>query len=347
VQQRIGRVRTVAGADLAWAEVVPDGSAAPRGRPLLVVSGWLGHLGLSWDHADERAFLEGLARGGRLLRYDRAGCGLSGPPVSPPSLAAELDQVDAVADAAGGTLDVVGISLGAPVAAAWAAAHPDRVGRLVLYGGWADGTAIAAPAVRDHLLGLITAHWGLGSDVLTEIFAPDTGAAARAGMAAYQRASSDAATARALLELSYRIDVRGELGAVRAPTLVVHREGDRAAPLAQARALADGIPGAQLLVLPGRSHLPHVGDTDALVAAIRRFLGRRALRSGTGPLTPRQREVAALIGSGATNREIAERLGIEERSAEGHAERIRARLGLRSRAQIAAWWAAQPDAARK
>ena len=60
-------------------------------------------------------------------------------------------------------------------------------------------------------------------------------------------------------------------------------------------------------------------------------------------LTARQREVAALVSEGCTNREIAARLGIDERSAEGHVERIRLRLGFRSRAQIAAWYAAERD----
>jgi DNA-binding CsgD family transcriptional regulator len=125
--------------------------------------------------------------------------------------------------------------------------------------------------------------------------------------------------------------------------LVVHREQDRAAPVAQAEALAAGIAGAQLVVLPGRSHLPYVGDTDTLVATIRRFLGLRASRGGGARLTARQTEVAALISAGCTNREIAAQLGIDERSAEGHAERIRLRLGVRSRAQIAAWYAAEHD----
>jgi DNA-binding CsgD family transcriptional regulator len=87
--------------------------------------------------------------------------------------------------------------------------------------------------------------------------------------------------------------------------------------------------------------LPYIGDADSLARAIRRFLGLPALRRSTGPaLTPRQREVAALIADGLTNRQIAERLYITERSAESHVERIRDRLGFRSRSQIAAWFVA-------
>jgi DNA-binding CsgD family transcriptional regulator len=77
------------------------------------------------------------------------------------------------------------------------------------------------------------------------------------------------------------------------------------------------------------------------VATIRGFLGLPEVREPTPPtLTPRQREVAALVAEGLTNREIGRRLGIDERSAEGHLERIRLRLGVRSRAQVAAWWVA-------
>jgi pimeloyl-ACP methyl ester carboxylesterase len=335
VQQHLARLTMTDGTALAYATV-------GEGRPLLYVSGWLSHLELSWAPAEERAFYEALAEGCRLVRYDRAGCGMSGVLARPPTEEYELAQLDAIADTLGPEpFDLMGTSMGAPIAVAWAAAHPERVRRMVLYGGWVNGAQISTPEVRDHLLGLVESHWGLGSDVLTDIFAPDANAATRRRLAQYQRASSDAATARALLALSYELDVRDRLADVRAPTLVVHREHDRAAPVAQAEALADGIRPSELVVLPGRSHLPYVGDAQAVVAPVRRFLGLPASRRGAQTLTPRQREVAELVSEGCTNREIANRLGIDERSAEGHVERIRLRLGVRSRAQIAAWYSSQ------
>ena len=337
MQQRIGRVTTTDGAEIAYASI---GS----GRPLLYITGWLSHLELSWALPEERAFYESLATGCRLVRYDRAGCGLSAASDRPPSLTFELEQLAAVAETLGPEpFDLMGTSMGALVAVAWAAAHPDSVRRLVLYGGWVAGADISPPSVRDHLLGLVESHWGLGSDVLTDIFAPDARAAARAEFGRYQRESSTAATARSLLALSYDLDVTDRLAQVRAPTLVVHRAHDRAAPVAQAAVLADGIPGAQLVVLPGRSHLPYAGDAQAVVAPIRRFLGLRSLPRAPRTLTARQAEVAALISEGCTNREIAARLGIDERSAEGHVERIRLRLGFTSRAQVAAWYAGRRD----
>ena len=339
VQQRLDRVVLADGTAVAYASV-------GAGRPLVYVMGWLTHLELGWELPAERAFYESLAQGCRLVRYDRAGCGLSPAVDRPASLEFELEQLAAVAGTLGEPFDLMGTSMGVPVAVAWAAAHPDTVRRLVLYGGWVRGGDLSPPDVRDHVLGLVESHWGLGSDVLTDIFAPDADPSTRAALARYQRACSPASTARELLALSYELDVGNRVARVRAPTMVVHRVDDRAAPVAQAEALAGGIDGAELVLLPGRSHIPYAGDRDELVAVVRRFLGLPVARRRADGLTPRQREVADLVSQGCTNREIATRLGIDERSAEGHVERIRLRLGFRSRAQIAAWYGARRDLLR-
>jgi pimeloyl-ACP methyl ester carboxylesterase len=254
----------------------------------------------------------------------------------------ELEALAAVVEAVGAErFDLLGASLGAAVAASWAAEHPDRVDRLVLYGGWARGQEIAGPTVREHVLGLVAEHWGLGSDVLADIFAPDADVATRAAFVRYQRDAAPPDIARDMLALAYEVDVTAALGRIQAPTLVVHRDRDRAAPVEQGRRLAEGIAAVRFGLLPGRSHLPFVGDVDALAAEVRRFLGLAPLRRRAVPtLTARQREVAALVADGLTNREIAARLTITERSAESHVERIRDRLGFRSRSQIAAWFAA-------
>ncbi len=101
-------------------------------------------------------------------------------------------------------------------------------------------------------------------------------------LSADQRESASPETGNALLRLCHRIDLTASLGQVRAPTLVVHREHDRAAPLEQTQLMASGIPGAHLEVLPGRSHLPYVGDTDRLVKR-RGFLSSPLDLERTGP----------------------------------------------------------------
>jgi pimeloyl-ACP methyl ester carboxylesterase len=316
-------------------------ATAGSGPPLLFIGGWLSHLELSWALPAERYLFEALAQGRTLIRYDRPGCGLSDrQPDREWTLDDEITTVEAViTDADLAYFDVIGSSLGVPVAIEWAARHPDSVDRLVLYGGWARGADTAQPSVREHILGLIGSHWGLGADVLTDIFAPDASAGTRAALGNYQRQASSATTAGRLLELCYAIDVIESLQRVRTPTLVVRRDRDRAAPIDQSQVIATTIPGALLTVLPGRSHLPYIGDVDTLLLTVREFLGLPAHRRRPSlQLTGRQREVASLVTEGLTNRDIAERLGISERSAEGHVERIRIRLGVRSRTQVAAWW---------
>ena len=334
-RQRLGRARLPGGGRVTYA-------VTGSGPHLLVVPGWLSHLELGWALPVERVFHESLAQGRTLVRYDRPGCGLSDPYDGPRTVELELATIAAVAEALDlRRFDLLGLSLGAVVAARWAAERPDTVARLVLYGGWANGSDIGDEASRHHVLGLLAASWGLGSDLLTDLFAPDADAGTRRAIAGYQRAASSAETAVALLRLAYDLDVRAALPRIEAPTLVLHRAGDRAAPIAQGRAVAELVPGAEFVELAGRSHLPAIGDAESVITQVRRFLGLPRLRSSapTG-LTPRQTEVAALVAEGLTNRQLAERLVITERSAESHVERIRLRLGFRSRAQVAAWYVA-------
>ena len=187
--------------------------------------------------------------------------------------------------------------------------------------------------------------------MLADVFLPDGSAEARAHFARLQRDSASTEVAARLLAQCYELEVEGLLDRVAAPTLVLHRRDDRAIPYRLGRDLAARIPGARLVSLAGRSHLPYAGDAAAVVGAILAFLEPGASRPRPAPaarpagaLTPRQLQVAALVAEGLTNRQIAERLGIEERSAEGHLERIRQRLGVGSRAQVAAWWARRADA---
>ena len=335
VEQRLGLAHLADGTEVRFA-------VAGTGPIAIYVPGWVSHLELGWALPAEREFYEGLAAGRTLVRYDRPGCGLSGTTDRGDLVELELEVLQRVAAAVGAKrFDLIGASFGAPLAVRWAARHPESVARLILYGGWVDGSVVAAPAVREHVLGLVDQHWGFASDVLTEIFAPDADAGFRAVFSRYQRESASAASARRLLAACYGIDVADDLGRIRAPTTVIHRRDDRAVPFAEGQRLADGIDGARLTALAGRTHVPFVGGAHSVLNAMRRGLGLPPLDRATAPtVTPRQLQVAALVAQGCSNRQIADQLVITERSAESHVERIRARLGFRSRAQIAAWYVA-------
>ena len=155
---------------------------------------------------------------------------------------------------------MVGGSSGGLAAIAFAARFPERVSRLLLYGAYADGSSITSPEVGEAVVSTVRSHWGLGSRLLADIFLGEANSVEQERLARYQRAAASPEIAAALLELVYRNDVRAELERVRAPTLVVHRRGDRAIPYHLGRELAAAIPGATLIPLEGSAHFPWAGD---------------------------------------------------------------------------------------
>ncbi|NBC96402.1 MAG: alpha/beta fold hydrolase [Deinococcus-Thermus bacterium] len=193
------------------------------------------------------------------------------------------DDLAAVADAAGlARFPIFAASQGVPVAVAYAARAPERVSALVLYGGYAQGRALRdAPEERERaeaILTIIRAGWGRGGGAFATAFAslymPDASAEQLAHAAEMQLVSATPEAAAALRRAIDRFDVTERLAEVQAPTLVLHAEGDAVHPLAQARALAAGIPGAELHVLAGRNHVPLPGRPEwaDLVGGLEAFL---------------------------------------------------------------------------
>ncbi len=274
MEPRIAFHRTADGARLAYATV-------GRGPPLLVPPGWVGHLELVWAQPGFARFFEHLAERHTVVLYDRRGSGLSSRERPDGSFAVDLADFAAIAQVtAPGRFDVLAYSHGGPIAIAYAAAHPDRVERMVLYGAYAHGEAITAPAVRASLVGLVRAHWGVGSQALATLFIPghadDPDALEQ--LHRFQRAAASPERAGALLESVFEADVRAQVGAVRAKTLVVHRRHDHAIPARLGRELAASIPGAELVLLEGDVHLPWLGDADRVLDAVTEHLEGRARR---------------------------------------------------------------------
>ena len=315
-------------------------SAMGSGPPLLLDSGWVTHLRQQLELFAFGPFVAALAERFTVIRYDKPGCGLSAgrgaPDGDPPDLSfeAQIAVALAVADSAGADrFRMFGASQGGQLAAAIAARYPERVEELVLYGTCARGRDLAPAAVRESLVALVRSHWGLGSTMLASIFIPGPAPEEVAAFTRAQRLSASALVAGRSLEVYYGTDVAALLPAVRARTLVLHREADQATAFALGREVAALIPGATLVPLPGTSHLFYHGPWTEVRDAMLGFL-----RLPAGPrLTGRELEVAALIAAGLTNHAIASRLAIAPRTAEAHVENIRRKLGVRSRAQIAAW----------
>ncbi len=260
------------GVSIAWSQL-GDGPL-----DIAFVAGFISHQEVLWDEPRVAAFLERLASFSRLILWDKREQGLSDRVGRPPTLEESMNDLGAVLDAAGSRRPMLlGISEGGPMELLFAATHPDRVDRLVVYGSWArlmrapDYPQGLPPHVLEHLRGRLLAEWG-GPAVLDE-FAPS--AAADPGLSAWWarllRSAGSPRTAAQLLQLYDGIDVRAILGSITRPTLVLHRRGDRMIHADQGRYLADHIPNARYVELDGDDHLAFAGDMDAILDEVQLF----------------------------------------------------------------------------
>jgi pimeloyl-ACP methyl ester carboxylesterase/DNA-binding CsgD family transcriptional regulator len=315
-----------------------------EGPPLVLPAFWISHVGEDWGYPAFRRFVESLAQGRSVVRYDRSGTGLSDRDRRPATLTLEyeVEVLAALVDTLGfDRTALFGSSAGGPIGVAYAARSPERVERLVLYGTFAAGTSIGTPETQAAMVELVRSSWGLGSRVLADIFGPSASASERRELAAIQRTAATAATAARLIEFMYACDVRDSLSTLAMPTLIVHREDDRAIPVQHARELAALIPGAELVLLPGDAHPPWHGDSERLVETIAPFLHIRApaaapMRGDLDELTAREREILRLVAEGLSDPDIAERLVLSPHTVHRHVANIRRKLGLRSRSAAAA-----------
>lgn len=334
VEDQVVRYVKTAHGDIACAEV---GS----GPPLLIGGWWCGHLALNWEDPLFRAYVSRLAERFTVVRYDQPGRGLSGAAGYPRDLEDEIAATAEIVDALGvDRFAVLGASSGAAVAAGLAALLPDRVHRLVLYGAFADGADIAPESARRAMVNAVSAHWGLGSRLLADVFVPDADNAERERFARFQRLSATAEQAARSLAATYEIDATAYLAAVTAPTTVLHRRGDRAVPFALGVDVARRVRRATLVELHGEDHFPWRGDATAVADATLRGLGHpvrsRPALPGPEAVTDREREILRLVADGLTDVQIGERLTLSPHTVHRHIANARTKLGVRSRAAAAA-----------
>ena len=259
-------------------EVLGDGPV-----DLVFVMGWVSHLEYFWNEPSFARFLHRLSGMARLILFDKRGTGLSDrvSVTELPTLEQRMDDVRAVMEAAGSDRAVLlGVSEGGPLCALFAATHPARTEALIMVGSYArrmkapDYPWGATKEERDAFCQTILDEWGgpVGIDERAPSRASDEGF--REWWASYLRMGASPGAAVALTRMNAAIDVRAVLPTIRVPTLVLHRTGDRCLRVEEGRYLAEHIPGATFVEQPGFDHLPFVGDQEAMLSEIERFLSR-------------------------------------------------------------------------
>jgi pimeloyl-ACP methyl ester carboxylesterase/DNA-binding CsgD family transcriptional regulator len=340
--QRIRYLRTSDGVQLAWAE-------AGSGPWLVKASNWLSHLEYEWESPVWRHWIRFFADHFRYVRWDERGCGMSDWNAGEISQERWLADLEAVIAAAGidEPVALLGISSGAAICVAYAARHPERVSRLILYGGYARGWANRGrpEAEREFnaIMDLARVGWGRENPafrrVFTSRFIPGGTEEQLSWYDELCRRTTSPEIAAQLLEGRSHIEVSDQLARVRAPTLVIHARDDAVTPIEEGRILASRIPDAQFVELDSPNHVLLDGEPawERFKGAVLEFVGLEAPQAGEDPafgaLSPREREILTLITEGLSNAEIAERLSLSEKTVRNHLSSVFDKLGVWTRAQ--------------
>jgi class 3 adenylate cyclase len=267
---------------------------------LVFAPGWITHVELAWEDPAEARFLRQLSSFARVIVFDKRGVGLSDrvPANQLPILEERADDVRAVLDAAGsGRAALFGVSEGGAMSALFAATYPERTVALILHGSFArGGGALLTAEELDARMAALESDWPHAIDpaLPAPTLAADEGY--RRWLHTYMRHSASPGAAAALYRMNSQIDVRDILSTIQVPTLVMYRRDARfghgagawrdsgedvITPAVEGRFLAEHIPDAKLVELPGVDHLPWAGDANAVVGEVEEFL--TGVRRGAEP----------------------------------------------------------------
>jgi pimeloyl-ACP methyl ester carboxylesterase/DNA-binding CsgD family transcriptional regulator len=340
LRQHVRYVTASDGTHLAWAE-------SGAGPVLVKAANWLTHLEYEWDSPVWKHWIRFLSSRFRLVRHDERGCGMSDWRVGRLSVDQWAADLEAVIDAAQpqGPVALLGISQGAATCISYAIRYPERVSRMVLYGGYARGALRRETPMTQRayqaMIELARAAWGMDNpsfrQVFTSRFIPDGTHEQLQWFNDLCLKTTTGDNAAILFEARANVEISSSLDQVNTPTLVLHARGDEVVSVDEGRFLASRIRGAEFVELDSRNHvlLEHEPAWQRFREAVLAFL----CQEGAGidrpfaSLSTRERQVLALMADGLSNTDIAERLNISNKTVRNHASNLFDKLGVWSRAQ--------------
>ncbi|OWU83945.1 hypothetical protein ATO6_16185 [Oceanicola sp. 22II-s10i] len=274
---RIRYTTTPNGREVAW-------SLSGSGPPVVIASYIATDLEADWTLPTERALFEAIGAQNTLLRYDPSGTGQSGRGMPQLDYDLQADELKAAADAAGLERFALLARSGAALTAIhFAARYPERVSRMLIVGGYAEGwerRALTGDAGSAAMMQLVTEGWrnpegAFGSTFLLA-YLPEGPIEAVEGLARVMREAVDPEAEMALRHLQHTSSVLHLLPRIACPTLILHARRDRIHPVSEARKLAAGIPDAELITFDTANHMPLLGHPlwQAHLDATLEFLGR-------------------------------------------------------------------------
>jgi len=267
MEQRIQYAKTADGVSIAF-------STLGEGPPLVASIGPpFGHRQLEWQIPEWRRWNEQLAEKRMIIGYDTRGTGLSDRDATDFSLDAQILDLEAVVDRLGLQQLALFASIhGGPMAIAYAARHPERISRLIVWCSYARGSDYLQSSQIGAIRGLLNQDWQLYTETVSHVFLGWPEGKPAHQFAVYLRESVTQEAAQAAYSVLNEVDVSPLLAQVTAPTLVLHRRQVTFPAVDIARRLASGIPDARLALLEGSSAAPFLGDTEAVLGAIDGFL---------------------------------------------------------------------------
>jgi pimeloyl-ACP methyl ester carboxylesterase len=236
---------------------------------IILVPGFMSHIEFRHELPGYTAFLRRLSTFARVVTFDKRGQGLSDRVSDAPSLEQRMDDVRAIMDSIGSKqATLFGHSEGCAMSALFAATYPERVSRLILFGGYVRRRDVNFEEMLQQRVKL----WGTGAMMMRVIPSLAADPQAVAQFAKFERLSASPGAVKSFTMLNWQIDVGSILPAVRIPTLVLHRQNDVQVPIELGRELAAHIPDATFIEYPGGDHTFYTGDVEAVLGDIEEFI---------------------------------------------------------------------------